>query len=192
MPFPWKPVAIGAGVLGVLLIARRSPAAPNAPDGGGGGGVRPPPPTPFPTGSGRAVVMVTTGEPGMRIRSSPNPSATLLGRAFNGSTVAVLDMQIPEEGAPAGSPISWWRIQTSDGIVGFARAIGPAGESNFNLITPPQGGGIRPDVMSGVSTGYGYSPFALNPWSGYPGYWPGYQLAIGRDGRRRRVANRRY
>lgn len=84
---------------------------------------------------GAAIVSATGGQGGLTLRSAPSSSFVVgvvnLGFIPDGSEVVVLQTQIPEQSAPAGSPMSWWRVRTSSGVVGFIRAVGPTGEPDL-------------------------------------------------------------
>lgn len=170
MAIPKLALALGGGTLLLLLLAGTSKASsstgPTPPNPLPPTPPTPPRPNPFPPGSALAVVSVPTGEAGINTRTAPNPNAPLIGQndAFNGTTVAVLQTGIKEDGAPAGSMIEWWKIITPGGGTGFARAIGPMGEANLRSTgSVPLPRGAPTPIMSGMSVGY--RPYRGGGWA---------------------------
>lgn len=171
------PAAIAGGLLAYFLWMRISQAAPSPQPNIVPVPPTPTPPTPptpgpnvnpFPPNATLAAVAVTTGQPGMNIRSGPNPNDTLLGSVANGGIVQIIEGGIPQQG-PACAACRWARVMSRDRVTGYMRVTGPAGESN-----------VRPasvtDVASVANVDIGT---ALPPAGGYPGalsagFLPGY------------------
>lgn len=161
MPFPFLPVGLGAGVVGLLLLTRTASAAPPTKPKlpVGPTPVRPPtprrphePPNP-PPGSGCATVAPYCppgSQPGcangLLVHSVPNSDpSTRVGpentgpnspHALRGEVVAVIDQNVPDQSTPATSRV-WWQIMTPLGNVGYVSGIGTDGRTNFTNVTPP-------------------------------------------------------
>lgn len=137
------PIALGVGAVALLLLIGKDAFAKDKSLQGPGPGPTPTPtptpkPSPFPAGSALATV-IPNALGGINARNEPKsgqfgiPASPIIteNTAFNGTTIAVLQTGFKEEGAPANSPIEWWKIMTPTGGIGFVRAVGPQGESNF-------------------------------------------------------------
>ena len=165
------PAAVVAG-LAILLWpgvvwGKGPPGTPGTPGTPGQPPVTPPvtPPVPPPGPPGppgaqrthppagtRAVVTVTTGQPGLNLRSQPTKAggdATIIAGINNGTTITVLASNLIEQGKTAQDLERWWQVQAG-GRTGFVRAQGPMGE--WNLTWTP---GLP--SLAGPSTGY--SPY---------------------------------
>lgn len=100
---PW---AIGAGILAAIFWPRSASAATNEPAGT------------------KAKVNVAEG---LRVRSAPNLTASIVGTLANGVQVTVLQEHITPTDNSGGE---WWQID-GGGMSGFSRAVDPAGVHNF-------------------------------------------------------------
>ena len=174
MPVPLLPIALGGGVLALLLLSRRQipisnvvnrPVDPRpiTPNQRGNRTL----PRPLPPGTIGVARVVPNSFNGLLLRRTPGTQAsgsalgpdgtnTLIApsgdlrHAFNGDEVAVL-----ERGVRASNnrgPEEWWRVHTAGGGVGYARAIDPEGVSNFTDFQEAGGGGgggERPIVTAG-------------------------------------------
>lgn len=78
-----------------------------------------------------ARVAVTTGQSGLNLREGASPSTRLLAQLPNGTGVIVLREELWETGCAS---CEWWEVETSNGVRGFLRAIGPAGEANVERL----------------------------------------------------------
>lgn len=198
MAVPLVPIALGGGVLGLLLLSRRNaiaatPTQPNPPRPNGGGTS-----ANFPPGNAQAVgrVNVTTGQGGLNLRTGASATAGLVKGYTNGTRIAVLGPAPSSDPAP----IRWAQVMMQDGATGFARIVGPAGETNISVESGSlaqadgRGGGEQPVVQGwggyaamgacgpcGGGGGYG------GPWGGWgPGlpYYYGNMEIAGRPARR--------
>ncbi len=92
-----------------------------------------PKPNPWPAGTTEARV-TAAGYTALNTRTSPSPTAPLVARndAFNGTIVGILGTGYVEtEGGCA--TCRRYLIMTPGGSIGYARGIGPMGETNFVL-----------------------------------------------------------
>ena len=154
-----------------------------------------PTPKPWPAGTAEARVQVA-GFGGMNTRSAPSPTATIVSRndARNGTIIGVLSTGHAEQGPGACARCEWWEIITPGGSRGFARAVGPQGESNFVALGAlPQRGQPSPvpvgtapagppgEAYTGPTLAYmplqppasanGFAPYAVAPdFAGGPGW----------------------
>ena len=158
MAFPWVPVAVGGGLL--LLLAGTSWGGTPPPV------VRPPPPPPPPPSPNRGpnpppwpglrtATVNVPGFPGIVTHTRPSVSSPRLpgdGGTFNGTKVALLEENVPDEG---GQPARQWaRVYTPTGFTGYVSTVDPQGVRNVTPDTPlPQG--IMPNVA-----GLGWAPYA--------------------------------
>lgn len=125
----------------------------------------PPPPQPFPPGATLGKIAVA-GFPGMNVRSRPSPSGALVTSLPNGTVFQMTDPlsvqgyadYIPEEGLTPSPNNRWAAIRTANGVTGYLRAIGPAGEMNIQLVRAG-------DIASQMPMGEAPPP----PAGGYPG-----------------------
>ena len=172
MAVPLVPIALGGGVLGLLLLSRRNVVGPP--------GTQPTPspirPNGFPPPNPQAIarVNVTTGEGGLNLRTGPSRTNTTLIRGYvNGTRLAVIAIAPSDEPAP----IQWGQVMMQDGATGFVRLRGPNNESNITIEsgTLPDGGrgGGEQPVVQGWG---GYDPYSAmngyNPYSAMGGCGP--------------------
>lgn len=192
MPFPVLPVALGGGVLALLLLSRRqvplrntTQVIPNRGGGGGGGGSRGnrPFPRPLPPGTIGVARVVPNREGGMIIRTSAGVSVPRertfiapegdLRHAYNGDEVAVFERGIRPPNAQG--PEEWWRLQSPGGGSGYARAVDPQGVANFSGFEEAGGGGGGGGGEAPIVTrGWGpYDAIGIDPMIGYDdmGHW---------------------
>lgn len=68
----------------------------------------------------------------MNVRTRPSPSAPLVSRndAFRGTRIGIISIGHRQEN-PTCEPCQWYEVMTPGGSVGFARAVGPQGETNI-------------------------------------------------------------
>lgn len=157
--------AAAVGVVAYLLWPKTAKAAtaptPTPPDPN----PTPPNPTPFPPGATLGKIAVA-GFPGMNVRSRPSPAGDLRTSLPNGTVFQMTDPlsvqgyadYIPEEGLTPSPNNRWAAIRTANGVTGYLRAIGPAGEMNIQLVRAG-------DIASQMPMGEGAPP----PAGGYPG-----------------------
>lgn len=128
MAFPIVPVALGAGVLALILFSKPKPQEPglstapiprppDVPPTPPPPEPVPPNPTPVPVGGAGAMVTATT----LNIRSSPNENSAVVATVLRGTTVAIPDPTELHPPTPA-APVGWWNVVTPAGARGYASA----------------------------------------------------------------------
>lgn len=181
------PALVVAG-LAYLLWPRDAKADPNRPPP-----ITPPPNNgrtrPWPPGTPEGSVNPVgtnpaTGRPwnGLNTRTRPDPTAPLVSRndAFRGQRIGIISVGHKQQGPQACERCEWFEIMTPGGSVGFARAVGPQGETNLVAHDPlPQqripvptpvgdvGGAPGADIEAGgPATGFAYPhAFAAPPYA---------------------------
>jgi hypothetical protein len=129
MPFPIVPVALGAGVLALVLFSKKKeePGLPSGPtplpqprpQPAPEPPPEPVPPNPIPVPTGGAGAMIT-GD-GVRVRSGPNENTSVVAILKKGTTVAIPDPTDHRPPTPGG-PVGWFNILTPAGARGFVSA----------------------------------------------------------------------
>lgn len=155
MAFPYIPVGISAGVLGLMLWSRTASAATSAAGSDKGPEKRPPgggpiPVNPgrFPEGSAVGIVVVKPTDPGLqgrqagvRINNQPKPRADGAGQAAPGTTgdeipsgerVLVLSGEIADSHGR-----KWRQVRTLTNVTGYAAFVDPDGVTQ-NIVKAPE------------------------------------------------------